>query len=86
MGAWPVSGDVIEADGVVVDCAHQKYKVDVIIADRTHRILAVRAGKLRQYRIMCVAGDRVRVEISPYDLAKGRITYRYKPNELSRTD
>ncbi|MFC1622488.1 translation initiation factor IF-1 [Patescibacteria group bacterium] len=42
-----------------------------------HEILARLAGKMRMNRIMLLPGDRVKVEMSPYDLNKGRITYRY---------
>jgi translation initiation factor IF-1 len=41
-------------------------------------ILGYLSGKIRKYRIRVLIGDRVRVELSPYDLNKGRITYRYK--------
>ena len=40
-------------------------------------ITAHTAGKLRKNRIRCLAGDKVKIEMSPYDLSKGRITYRY---------
>ena len=43
-----------------------------------HNILATIAGKMRRYRIRVLAGDRVTVEISPYDLTRGRITFRHK--------
>jgi translation initiation factor IF-1 len=44
--------------------------------DNDHEILAHLAGKLRRYHIRLLPGDRVKVEISPYDLTQGRITYR----------
>ncbi|HEX6059776.1 MAG TPA: translation initiation factor IF-1 [Gemmatimonadaceae bacterium] len=43
-----------------------------------HDVLATLAGKMRQHRIRVLAGDRVTVEVSPYDLSRGRITYRFK--------
>jgi len=43
-----------------------------------HEVLAHISGKMRMYYIRILPGDKVRVEISPYDLSKGRITYRYK--------
>lgn len=43
-----------------------------------HTILATVAGKMRRFRIRVLAGDRVNVDISPYDLTRGRITYRHK--------
>ena len=42
-----------------------------------HTILAHASGKLRKNRIRCLLGDKVKIEMSPYDLSKGRITYRY---------
>jgi translation initiation factor IF-1 len=44
----------------------------------THRITAVISGKMRQHRIQILQGDRVKVEMSPYDLTKGRVVYREK--------
>jgi translation initiation factor IF-1 len=46
--------------------------------DNGHEILAYPCGKMRKYYIRLLLGDRVKVEISPYDLARGRIVYRYK--------
>ena len=46
--------------------------------DQERKVLAHLAGKLRRNRIRVLAGDRVTVEMSPYDLTKGRITYRHK--------
>jgi len=46
--------------------------------DQGHKILAHVSGKMRMYFIRILPGDRVRVELTPYDLARGRIVYRYK--------
>ena len=46
--------------------------------DNDHEILAHTAGKMRKHRIRVLAGDRVNVEMTPYDLTKGRITFRFK--------
>ena len=46
--------------------------------DNDHEILAHTAGKMRKHRIRVLAGDRVNVEMTPYDLTKGRISFRYK--------
>ncbi len=53
--------------------------------DNGHVILAHIAGRLRRHRIKILPGDRVDVEISPYDLTKGRIVYRYRAGEPRRT-
>lgn len=53
--------------------------------DNGHTILAHIAGRLRRHRIKILPGDRVDVELSPYDLTKGRIVYRYRAGEARRT-
>ena len=49
-----------------------------ILLDNGHETLSYTAGKMRRYRIRIFLGDRVRVELSPYDLDRGRIVYRFK--------
>ncbi len=49
-----------------------------VILDNDHKIIATLAGKLRQHNIRILAGDSVEVEMSPYDLHRGRIVYRTK--------
>ena len=49
-----------------------------ILLDNGHETLGYTAGKMRRYRIRIFLGDRVRVELSPYDLDRGRIVYRFK--------
>jgi translation initiation factor IF-1 len=51
--------------------------------DNNHEVLAYLCGKMRKYYIRILLGDRVKVEVSPYDLAQGRIVYRYKRNQAS---
>lgn len=46
--------------------------------DNGHEVLAYLSGKMRKYYIRVLLGDRVKVELSPYDLTRGRIVYRYK--------
>ena len=46
--------------------------------ENDHEVLAHTAGKMRRFRIRVLAGDKVTVEMTPYDLSKGRITYRFK--------
>lgn len=50
-----------------------------------HTVLAHIAGRLRRHHIKLLLGDRVELEISPYDLTKGRIVYRYRAGEAQRT-
>lgn len=68
--------DVIELEGTVTD-ARPNAVFEVELANG-HKILAHISGKLRQNYIRIVPGDKVTVEMSPYDLEKGRITWRSK--------
>jgi translation initiation factor IF-1 len=49
-----------------------------VVLENKHRVLAHISGKMRMHYIKILPGDRVTVELSPYDLSRGRITYRYK--------
>lgn len=69
--------DLIPAEGVVIDkLPNAFFKVKLEGTD--HMVLAQISGKMRKHFIRILAGDRVSVELSPYDLTRGRITYRYK--------
>lgn len=66
----------IVQDGVVNEALpNAMFRVEL---ENGHEILAHISGKMRMHYIRILPGDKVRVEISPYDLSKGRITYRYK--------
>ena len=68
--------DVIEVEGKVVEALlNAMFKVQL---DNGHEILAHVSGKIRLNFIRILPGDRVLVELSPYDLTRGRITYRYR--------
>ncbi|MBR1443415.1 MAG: translation initiation factor IF-1 [Firmicutes bacterium] len=68
--------DVIEVEGTVVDkLPNAEFKVEL---ENGHQILAHISGKLRMNFIRIIPGDKVKVEMSPYDLSKGRITWRDK--------
>lgn len=68
--------DVIEVEGTVVETLpNAKFKVEL---QNGHVILAHISGKLRMNFIRILPGDKVKVEMSPYDLTKGRITWRSK--------
>ncbi len=70
------SDDLIELEGVVTEVfPGGSFKVKT---DQGHEVQAHLAGRLRRFRIRVVLGDRVTVGVSPYDLSKGRITYRHK--------
>ena len=69
--------ELIELVGVVVDKQPNAF-FKVQIKDSDHMVLATISGRMRRNRIRILMGDRVDVELSPYDLSKGRITYRHK--------
>jgi translation initiation factor IF-1 len=66
----------LEVEGIVVEALpNTQFMVEL---DNGHRVLAYLSGKMRRYYIRILLGDRVRVEMTPYDLTRGRITYRYR--------
>ena len=68
--------DVIEIEGTIKETLpNAMFKVEL---ENGHEILAHVSGKIRMHYIRILPGDRVTVEMSPYDLTKGRITYRFK--------
>ena len=69
--------DLIPAAGVIVDKQPNAF-FKVQLDNSEHIVLAAISGKMRKNRIRILVGDRVSVEMSPYDLTRGRITYRYK--------
>ena len=73
-----VKEDLIELAGVVIDKQPNAY-FKVKINDSDHIVLATISGRMRRNRIRILMGDRVDLELSPYDLTKGRITYRFMP-------
>ena len=68
--------DLIKQDGEVTEAlSNANFKVRL---ENGHIILATISGKMRMHYIKILPGDKVKLEMSPYDLTKGRITYRYK--------
>ena len=68
--------DVIELEGTVLEALpNAMFKVEL---ENGHEILAHISGKMRMHYIKILPGDKVKVEMSPYDLTKGRISFRYK--------
>ena len=68
--------DAIEVEGVVTEpLPNAMFRVEL---DNGHKILAHISGKMRMHFIKILPGDRVKVELSPYDLTRGRITFRSK--------
>ena len=74
--------DAIEVDGVVEEALpNAMFRVEL---ENGHEVLAHISGKMRKFYIRILPGDKVKVELSPYDLSRGRITYRMKSHVRSR--
>lgn len=70
--------ELIEMNGVVMEVLpDSRYRVTL---DNGHDLVAYSAGKMRKHHIRILAGDKVSLEMSPYDLSKGRITFRHLEN------
>ncbi len=68
--------DIIKQDGVITEAlGNTMFRVKL---ENDHQVLATIAGKMRMHYIRILPGDKVALEMSPYDLTRGRITYRYK--------
>lgn len=66
----------IEQDGIITEAlSNAMFKVDL---ENGHEVIAHISGKMRMHYIRLLPGDKVKLEMSPYDLSKGRIVYRYK--------
>jgi translation initiation factor IF-1 len=67
--------ELLEMNGVVAEVLPDaRYRVTL---DNGHKLIAYSAGKMRKHHIRIIAGDKVSLELSPYDLSKGRITFRH---------
>jgi translation initiation factor IF-1 len=76
VGVTMAKEDILEFPGVVKELLpNATFKVEL---DNGHELIATMAGKMRKNRIRVLAGDKVQVEMTPYDLTKGRINYRFK--------
>ncbi|HEY4485243.1 MAG TPA: translation initiation factor IF-1 [Nitrospiria bacterium] len=68
--------DVVEVQGTIMETLpNAMFRVEL---ENGHRVLAHVSGKMRMHFIKILPGDKVTVELSPYDLTRGRITYRFK--------
>ncbi|MCY3796294.1 MAG: translation initiation factor IF-1 [Chloroflexi bacterium] len=68
----------IEVEGTVIEALpNTQFTVEL---DNGHRVLSYLSGKMRKYYIRILLGDRVKIEMSPYDMNRGRIIYRHKDN------
>ncbi len=74
--------EAIEVEGTIVEpLPNAMFRVEL---DNGHKVLAHISGKMRMHFIKILPGDRVTVELSPYDLSRGRITFRAKNNKKKR--
>ena len=70
--------DVIKVEGTVTEALPgTKFRIEL---DNGHEVMAYLSGKMRRYYIRILLGDRVTLEMSPYDMERGRIVYRYSKN------
>jgi translation initiation factor IF-1 len=75
--------DLIETQGAVAELLpNAMFRV---VLDNGHEVLARTAGKLRRHRIRILVGDRVAIEMTPYDLTKGRITFRQQDERSAQS-
>ncbi len=71
--------DLIETQGTIVETLpNAMFRVEL---ENGHRVLAHISGRIRMHYIKIIPGDKVKIELSPYDLTKGRITYRFGRGE-----
>lgn len=69
--------EAIEMEGTVVQALpNAKFMIEVKVGDDSHRVLCHISGKMRKHYIRILPGDRVLIDVSPYDLTRGRIIYR----------
>jgi len=67
--------DFIEVDGTIIESLPAtQFKVEL---ENGHTVLAYLSGKMRMFKIKLLPGDKVKLEMTPYDMGRGRITYRY---------
>ena len=68
--------DAVEMDGTIIDALPSSQFT--VRLDNGHELLAYTGGRMRRFRIRILLGDRVKIEMSPYDLSRGRVSYRYR--------
>jgi translation initiation factor IF-1 len=72
-------GDVIEVEAIVkAALPNAMFRLEIELGDNTHEIIGHISGKMRRHYIRITPGDKVLVQLSPYDLTKGRIVYRQR--------
>ena len=70
---------IFEFEGVVKECLpNTKFRIEIDVNGQKHEVLGYLSGKMRMHYIRILEGDKVKIEMTPYDKSQGRITYRYK--------
>ena len=73
------NSEMMELEGTVVEAFPSlMFKVAIDVGGKTHHVMCTLSGKLKMNYIRVLVGDKVMIQMSPYDLTKGRITWRYK--------
>lgn len=73
------SKKVIEVDGVVKECLpNTQFLIEIEVGEDMREVVGYLSGKMRMHYIRILEGDKVRIELTPYDKERGRIVYRYK--------
>ncbi len=82
-----MSKDVIELIGVIEECyPNTTFRVRITSQEaKNHNLLCHLAGRMRVHKVRILPGDRVKVEMTPYDLQKGRIVYRFRADDTRLT-
>jgi translation initiation factor IF-1 len=82
--AMKTKEEKVEVEGIVVEALPNT--MFTVKLDNGHKVMGYLSGKMRRYYIRILLGDRVKVEMSPYDLTKGRITYRFRSPSAPATE
>ena len=73
------NGDKLEIDGMVLElCRGGKFRCEIEVGGNKTQVMAYASGKMKKFAIKIVVGDRVKIELSPYDLTQGRIIFRQR--------
>jgi len=73
------SKKVIEVDGIVKECLpNTQFIVEIAVGEKKHNVTGYLSGKMRMHYIRILEGDKVKIQLTPYDKERGRIVFRYK--------
>ena len=73
------SRKVVEVDGTVKECLpNTEFVIEISFGEKTREVVGYLSGKMRMHYIRILEGDKVKVQLTPYDKERGRVVYRYK--------